>query len=64
MSVNTPNDVPRHMLKDDVITKFGVFIRKTSIDELPEPWSISIGSMSAIGARDIIAMGFRLGYGI
>lgn len=51
MSVNTPKDVPTHMLKDGGITKVGAFIRKTSIDELPQLWNIFIGNMSIIGPR-------------
>ena len=51
MSVNTPNDVPTHMLKDGGITKVGAFIRKTSIDELPQLWNIFMGNMSIIGPR-------------
>ena len=51
MSVNTPKDVPTHMLKDGGITKVGAFIRKTSIDELPQLWNIFLGNMSVIGPR-------------
>ena len=51
MSVNTPKDVPTHMLKNGGITKVGAFIRKTSIDELPQLWNIFLGNMSVIGPR-------------
>lgn len=36
------------------LTKFGYFIRKTSIDELPELWSILKGDMSIIGPRPLL----------
>lgn len=51
MSVNTPKDVPTHMLQNGGITKVGAFIRKTSIDELPQLWNIFVGNMSIIGPR-------------
>ena len=51
MSVNTPKDVPTHMLKNCGITNVGAFIRKTSIDELPQLWCIFRGNMSIIGPR-------------
>lgn len=51
MYVNTPKDVPTHMLQNGGITRVGAFIRKTSIDELPQLWNILSGSMSIIGPR-------------
>lgn len=51
MYVNTPKDVPTHMLKNGGITKTGAFIRKMSIDELPQLWNCFIGNMSIIGPR-------------
>lgn len=39
---------------DSYITKFGKFIRKTSIDELPQLFDIFVGKMSIIGPRPII----------
>ena len=51
MSVNTPQNVPTHMLKNGGITKVGAVIRRTSIDELPQLWNIFMGNMSIIGPR-------------
>lgn len=48
-------DEPAFKLKDDPrITKFGKFIRKTSLDELPQIWDIFIGKMSVVGPRSPI----------
>lgn len=45
-------DEPAFKLKDDPrITKFGRFLRKTSLDELPQIWDIFIGKMSIVGPR-------------
>ena len=46
-------NMPTHMLKDpqQYITKVGKFLRKTSLDELPQIWDIFIGNMSVIGPR-------------
>ena len=52
MKVNTP-DIPTHLLEnpDQYISKVGAFIRKTSIDELPQLFNILKGDMSIIGPR-------------
>lgn len=53
MRSDTPKNVPTHLLADPemYITKVGRFIRKTSIDELPQVFCIFAGSMSIIGPR-------------
>ncbi len=52
MKVNTP-DIPTHLLDDpdQYLSKIGSFIRKTSIDELPQLFNILKGDMSFIGPR-------------
>lgn len=53
MYVDTPKDMPTHMLSDpdQYITKAGKFLRKTSLDELPQIINILKGEMSIIGPR-------------
>ena len=53
MRNDTPKDMPTHMLSnaESYITKFGGFMRKTSIDELPQIINILKGDMSIIGPR-------------
>jgi O-antigen biosynthesis protein WbqP len=53
MKVDTPHDVPTHLLQnpEQYITKVGAFLRKTSLDELPQIFNIFIGQMSIIGPR-------------
>lgn len=53
MRVDTPKDTPTHLLEnpDQWITKVGKFLRKTSLDELPQIINIFKGEMSIIGPR-------------
>ena len=53
MRGDTPHDVPTHLLKnaDSYITKSGAFLRKTSLDELPQIYNILVGEMAIIGPR-------------
>ena len=53
MKMSTPHDVPTHMLgnPEQYITRVGKFLRKSSLDELPQIGDILIGNMSIIGPR-------------
>ena len=62
MKMETPHDTPTHLLEnpEQYITRVGKFLRKTSLDELPQIFQIFTGKMSIIGPRPALWNQFDL----
>ena len=62
MRIDTPKDCPTHLLNDPkaYITRVGAFLRKTSLDEIPQILNILSGKMSIIGPRPALWNQFDL----